>query len=435
MGNNTVENVIGLKTNLYNKMECNCEYCFKHFVNKSTLKIHQNTAKYCLKLQGKTITKTIDNKIDYICGTCSKQTARKEAHDKHVVWCIDTLHGQMIKKLRNDIGEIRDDSDAMIARMQDKIDSQEAKISSMEQSLTDMNVLQAKLEIYRTLSDNKQYCLEDISKYHNESAIEIEIKESDSDEETESCYLKTLNIGDGYELEYREKDSLFNVTDLCKAGGKQFKAWNCLDETTSFIQALSSSMIESTGDLIKYESGTNDEIATWVHPQVAINIAQWISPQFDVKVSGWVYEAIISGKVTASKMLKQTRDKNKDHIRRIKYLEKTYLKKQPRMRIIDKNVIYILTTINLKKERRYILGKTTDLTNRLSTYNKTDEHQIVYCQPCSTDAIMSLLEPIVFKKLSNHREQPNRERFVLPKNKDISYFIDTIKECAKFLDP
>ena len=40
-------------------------------------------------------------------------------------------------------------------------------------------------------------------------------------------------------------------------------------------------------------------------------------------------------------------------------------------------VVYILTNKLMKKERRYILGKATNLTNRLSTYNKSDEHEVV----------------------------------------------------------
>ncbi len=50
-------------------------------------------------------------------------------------------------------------------------------------------------------------------------------------------------------------------------------------------------------ELIIYETGSNENRATWGHPQIAINIAQWISPQFDVQVSRWVFELNVTGKV------------------------------------------------------------------------------------------------------------------------------------------
>ena len=41
---------------------------------------------------------------------------------------------------------------------------------------------------------------------------------------------------------------------------------------------------------------------------------------------------------------------------------------------------------------------------------------------------------MIFKKLKEYREQANRERFILPKEKDIEYFKDTIRECIKFIN-
>jgi len=87
----------------------------------------------------------------------------------------------------------------------------------------------------------------------------------------------------------------------------------------------------------------------------------------------------------------------------------------------------------MKKERWYILGKATNLTNRLSTYNKSDEHQIVYYQGCGDGDNMGVVETMVFNKLRAYSEQANRERFVLPADKEVSLFVDTIKECVSFV--
>jgi len=272
--------------------------------------------------------------------------------------------------------------------------------------------------------------------FENETVIEID-QDSDSDEEdqTEEYELVSLDLGKGYEIKHREEDGYINVSSLCKAGGKQFPGWKRLQKTKAFLHALSLSMQIHMDELIKYKPGSNDERATWVHPQVAINIAQWISPRFDVKVSAWIYEIMMTGKVdiTNTKTYKQLREENKDQFMRIKYLTKKYVKKQPRLQIIETNVVYILTTKLMKKERRYILGKATNLTNRLSTYNKSDEHQIIYYQGCGDEDNMSLVEIMVFNKLKPYREQANRERFVLPADEKMMLFVDTIKECVSFV--
>ena len=154
-----------------------------------------------------------------------------------------------------------------------------------------------------------------------------------------------------------------------------------------------------------------------------------------MKVSAWVYEVMMTGKVdiTNTKTYRQIQQENKEKSLRIKHLTKKYVMKQPRLEIKERNVIYILTTKLMKKERRYILGKATNLTNRLSTYNKSDEHEVIYYQECDGEDSMSTVESLVFQKLRSYREQANRERFVLPEIKDISYFVDTIKECISFI--
>lgn len=58
---------------------------------------------------------------------------------------------------------------------------------------------------------------------------------------------------------------------------------------------------------------------------------------------------------------------------KIKLLEDTYNKKQKRKKY-DNNLIYLLTTPENLKNRIYILGKAKNLSDRLSTYNKTCEH-------------------------------------------------------------
>jgi hypothetical protein len=124
---------------------------------------------------------------------------------------------------------------------------------------------------------------------------------------------------------------------------------------------------------------------------------------------------------------------NNDNQLKIQHLTKKYVKKLPRVQYEEKNVIYIVTTERLKKDNIYVLGKANNLTSRLSTYNKSDEHEVVYYQQCSSEDKMTVVENMVFTKLEQFRESANRERFILPKDSNIDTFINTIKECVKFL--
>ena len=40
---------------------------------------------------------------------------------------------------------------------------------------------------------------------------------------------------------------------------------------------------------------------------------------------------------------------------------------------------------------------------------------------------------MILNKLRNYKEKVNRDRFILPYNENISYFIDIINSCIKFL--
>jgi len=120
-------------------------------------------------------------------------------------------------------------------------------------------------------------------------------------------------------------------------------------------------------------------------------------------------------------------EENKSNKKKIESMTKKYVKRQERVQYEVPNVIYVLTTASLKKERRYILGKAGNLTDRLSTYNKTDEHEVVYYQGCVDLESMALVESLVFRKLKDYREQANRERFVLPEDKELDIFIQAIK--------
>ena len=47
---------------------------------------------------------------------------------------------------------------------------------------------------------------------------------------------------------------------------------------------------------------------------------------------------------------------------------------------------------------------------------------------------MDILERVVIKKLEKYKEQANRERFILPEDKNIDFFIEVIKNSLEYLN-
>ena len=88
----------------------------------------------------------------------------------------------------------------------------------------------------------------------------------------------------------------------------------------------------------------------------------------------------------------------------------------------------MLTTQDHKNRNIYIVGKATNLTERLSTYNKTCDHEVVFYKSCENEESMNLSEKLILIKLDKYREVTNRDRFILPNGEDIKIFIDVINK-------
>jgi hypothetical protein len=90
------------------------------------------------------------------------------------------------------------------------------------------------------------------------------------------------------------------------------------------------------------------------------------------------------------------------------------------------------STENQKKKRTYFIGKAKVLKDRLSVYNRTADHEVVYYKGCKSYEDMGVVESMVLNKLKEYREKANRDRFVLPVDKDINFFIDVINKAIDF---
>lgn len=417
-----------------------CEFCNTIVKSLNILKCHQKRAKYCIKIQ-KSNNIITQNDIQE-CIYCKKQCA-SNLMNRHLKSCKGKKEEEIIK-YKNKIIELEN---ILKEKEYDYQILKEKMTNILFQKDLDIRDLRCKIEIYeddhKTVKEiakqpflqNINYNLfeikiDDIYKNYNEENFSVE-KEFIN----ETYQLTPLEIENGFIIEYRDEDGYINITNLCKAGGKHFKNWIENDKSKSFLEVLSYTIGIHKDELIKYESEEDGYIKIWAHPQVTINISQWISSQFNVKVSSWIYEIITTGKgdIQNIKTYNELVKENKSKDLRIKFLTDKYVKKQRRTQYIDGYLIYILTTKNLKKEGIYVFGKTDNLTKRLSTYNKSEEHEVIYYQDCKEKDIMDYSENLIYKKLKKYRQQANRDRFILPTDKEINYFTNTVKNCIEFL--
>ena len=123
---------------------------------------------------------------------------------------------------------------------------------------------------------------------------------------------------------------------------------------------------------------------------------------------------------------KRLEEEKKLNEMRIKQLENKVLTKQKRTQYEDRNYIYIVQDEYHKKDRIFVMGKAVILEDRLASYNKTRDHEVIYCRSCNSAQQMNYIEKCVLSKLDKYREVANRDRFILPKDKDISLFTDVV---------
>lgn len=111
-------------------------------------------------------------------------------------------------------------------------------------------------------------------------------------------------------------------------------------------------------------------------------------------------------------------EKNKE----IKNLQNKVIQKQRKRKCDDRNCVYLVQDEHHKKERIYIIGKAIDLNDRLSSYNKTHDTEIIYYRSCNSAKQMNHIEKCILTKLDKYKEVANHDRFILPENEDISLF-------------
>ena len=439
-----------------------CEFCKKEFSSKSALIYHQKTAKYCLEIQGKDLLE------DFKCSYCSKKFTTLQNLNDHISICkekqkkeVENRDNKLIKEHNNEINIIKEEHkkdiekyDMKVELLNQIISKLESKLENYEKRLFDMA---SRPNTTHTNNNNKTVVInnDDNSEENKDINLDNDMTIPLTVDEKIQCALFINELTKHQELEdnketlqetklilndvnvtSRKVDGYINATELCKAGNKKFNHWSSLDTTKELINVLSADAGIPVSALIETKKGGNNKLeqGSWVYPDLAIQLAQWISPSFALQVSKWIRTLFSKGDVSIDlKLLKQKEQEINDKNTRIKMLENVCLSKQRREEYPEKNVIYILTTDDHLKRRTYIVGKAKNLTTRLSTYNKTCDHQVVYYKECKSEEDMTTAETLVLSKLKEYKEQANRDRFILPENTDISLFTKIVDECIFFV--
>jgi hypothetical protein len=134
------------------------------------------------------------------------------------------------------------------------------------------------------------------------------------------------------------------------------------------------------------------------------------------------------------KLLEEKEVENKALQSQNKKLQNKIIMRQKLEVYPEQNVVYLLSSEKHLQDRIYIVGKANKLENRKCTYNKTLEHDVVHYKGCKNLKHMAVVEKMILYKLDKYRERANRDRFILPEDKDVSLFTKIIDDAVKWFD-
>jgi len=404
--NNVIEsNLDNLELNTYNFICVKCNY-------KTNDKKDYDTHLKC-KMHNKPTNKVTilirnNQKVFQCC--CGKEYKHQPSYSKHKHKC-KKLNGVSENKSNESADNSTDNS----------MQTQKTLIMNIVQQTLDINNEYNRIKPLDNIID-KTKKVDTLTKINNENIEENQIKSNNI-------------IVNNTVVESRVSDNYINATKLCIAGGTQINIWISLESTKELLKAFESNYGLSSNILLQTDDESTIKEDIWIHPDLAIQLGNWISHNIGIQICKWIRNLYSIDKFDSNVKLLQDKDseiKLKDQ--KIKLLEDIYIKKRKRTNYPEENVIYIVTSEDNKRKRIYIIGKAQKLKNRLSSYNKIAEHEVVYYKECKNEEDMNIIELMVINKLKDCKEQANRDRFVLPIDKDISFFTNIIDKCILFFE-
>lgn len=286
--------------------------------------------------------------------------------------------------------------------------------------------------------------------------------------QVDGIYKYVLKLEDNkyYEIPVR-CDGYVCANKLCVASNKPYSNWKRLKETKLLLNKLQEKYPQI--ELIHTVHGGNSKLqGTYIHPDLAINLAQWCSPSFSLQVSKWIRELIITDEVKlaqektdeqinehfqkqieelnkqlqqknqlldeAHKYIKNTKTEVKminDKYKKLYYNHQTILKRKELYRLKEGSCVYVINMrgINDNEVKRYKIGQSSDLTNRVCGYRTSSPF-------CKVLFVMYVKENIVIEKCMKIRYEeqlkPNNHEFISSVNLDS--LIESIIKIADILN-
>ncbi len=251
--------------------------------------------------------------------------------------------------------------------------------------------------------------------------------ETESDEEENLITNPDYFVFNNLKLYANKQTGYIDITPIATIPDKLFNTWITQESTLNTITGISQQTGIQVSQLI-----IEEKTQTQLHPDLSIEFIKWLSPVNGIKFAQWV------GREKAPANLTIT----------VNTPNQTTLPSQFKPiapNTIPDNVVYIITSPVHRKLRTYILGasiskeiatalryKAQNIKSRLSNYNKSMEHEVVYYVQCHTSQIAQLVESMVLTRLHKYREVVNRDRFVLPTDTPLTLFTDVLDEAVGF---
>ena len=246
------------------------------------------------------------------------------------------------------------------------------------------------------------------------------------------------------------EDGFINATAMCKAGGKQFKHWNCLESTKVLIKALedaenlkagiptslmsvdipevgiptSQFIVSIKGNSSKFSQGS------WIHPDLAVHLAMWISPTFGIQVSGWVRELALTGSVTIGKekTSQQLLELQKD-FKKLEDKHRKLLQKKQYYKFKEGPAFYIISDIDGKSVKFKPGFEGVDIDTRLQQHRSTTPGIKLEYLIYSSDA--AVVETAVLKRFESKRKIISKEWVF---DVDVNYIIKSTRTILDVLN-
>lgn len=115
-----------------------CQFCNAEFNSISSLNYHKESAKYCLKIQGK-------NVENYKCDACDKSYTSKKYLDKHLELCKKQKSKSKNSELENTIKEIINEKEKEIKNLKEMLIEKDRQIRELKEMFDRSNEIIAEI--------------------------------------------------------------------------------------------------------------------------------------------------------------------------------------------------------------------------------------------------------------------------------------------------